>query len=891
MGDCARLALSKNQRRVSRFLSKLRVVCIKDMDSAKWKIVKDSFSAAVELPPDAREKFWIDCDPEIKQEVEKLLAAHESAGNFIADSFSVKYGLAENEAEEDFSGRKIDNYVILKKIGSGGMGAVYLAEHQGDSFSHLVALKLIKRGMDTTAVLKRFLMERQILAQLEHPNIARLFDGGSTADGLPYFVMEYVEGLPIREFCASHRLDTRERLALFQKICAAVSSAHQKLIVHRDIKPLNIIVTENGEPKLLDFGIAKLLTPDWNVDTKEATVANFRLMTPEYASPEQLRGKWTTTATDVYSLGIVLYELLTGKRPFDFSSKNLFEIAETLETQEPIIPSSAVNSKITENDSAPNRRKETAKLQFSNLSAKSLKGDLDNIILKAIRREPERRYASVSEFSEDINRYLNGLPVKASADSTFYRIGKFIKRHRAGVLTTGFVALLLVAATAATSWQFIVARQARAKSEQRFSDVRQLANTILFDHYDRIKNLPGATEARAKLVSDALVYLDKLSQESSDDPDLQRELVAAYRKLASIQGSSLEGGNLGNEAAARENYLKALAIQEKLSAENPSNLEDRRSLGKLYLYVSDLFEKENERPIQSEYVEKSLQIFLDLKDVNPNQVQAQADLAGALWTWANIIRLKGDNDGSIQTYTQAAEIYETLGRGDVKPLLYQRNAALTYKNIGTIYSLKKDYQKALEFYQKAFSADKETAARQPDNVESQMDLSFSHRSLAEAFVKLNETDKALEEYLAAAAIQEKVAAADAKNKFAAKSRFSSYIGIAEIYRDKQDFPKAEFYYRKSQNMLDGENKQQIDVLDKIKPAIFLESYGNFLLKKAEREKTKSAADYETARQNLLQAKDIYQNLQNQNILDPAYREKIGEIDNSLEKVNRISAGK
>lgn len=859
------------------------------MDSARWKIIKNKFSAVIELPLESREAFWGDSDAEIRREVEKLIAAYEKVDDFIAEPFSVKYGLTENEFEEDFTGRQIDDYIILEKIGAGGMGTVYLAEHKGESFSHRVALKLIKRGMDTNAVLKRFLMERQILAQLEHPNIARLFDGGSTPDGLPYFVMEYVEGEPIREFCENHQFDSRERLKIFQKICAAVSYAHQKLIVHRDLKPLNIIVTNTSEPKLLDFGIAKLLSPDWSVDSIEATAANFRLMTPEYASPEQLRGEPTTTATDVYSLGVVLYELLTGKRPFNFSGKNPLEIAETILTKEPVIPSSAaINKKLTAGNLNRNTQKENTKSETFSVNPNLLKGDLDNIILKAIRREPERRYASVSELSEDINRYLSGLPVNATADSTFYRLGKFVKRHKAGVFTTSFVALLLLTATIITSWQFVVARQERAKSERRFNDVRQIANTILFDHYERIKTLPGATDAREKLVSDALIYLDKLSQESSDDPELQRELIGAYRKLAGIQGVATEGGNLGDENAARENFLKALAIQENLSAGKASNIEDQRNLGKLYLDVSNLFEKENERPVQAEYVEKALLIFQDLKSKNPNQTLAQADLARALWTWANIVRLKGDNDGSIQTYSQAAEIYTVLGRGNEKSELYQRNTALTYKNIGSVYFIKKDYQKALEFYQKAFSFDKENAARQPENVQNQMDLSFSHKSLASAFLKLNDKQKAFEENSAAITIQEKVFADDPKNKFAARALFGSYTSIAEIYRDEKDFKLAEDYYQKCLKMIDGKENQQIDVLDKIKTATFFESYGTLWIKKAENEKPKKSADYEAARKNLLEAKSIYQNLQNQNILDPAYKENVEQVNNLLDKINRTS---
>src|SRR5262249_43536919 len=297
-------------------------------------------------------------------------------------------------------GKQIDDYLILEKLGEGGMGTVFLAERSGQDFKQRVALKLIKRGMDTSAVLKRFLLERQILAGLEHPNIARLFDGGSTADGLPYLVMEYVEGESIRDFCENRRLDINERLKLFAKVCAPISYAHQQLIVHRDIKPSNIIVTPAGEPKLLDFGIAKLLSPDGSELAAERTATQFHVMTPEYASPEQLRGKKTTTATDVYSLGVVLYELLTGTRPFSFKGKTANEISEVILLQEPVRPSDCALLTVARspdrNLTKPAKKDpDTAvgnNLRNPQTSIRGLKGDLDNIILQAIRREPERRY-------------------------------------------------------------------------------------------------------------------------------------------------------------------------------------------------------------------------------------------------------------------------------------------------------------------------------------------------------------------------------------------------------------------------------------------------------------------------------------------------------------------
>ena len=364
------------------------------MNPATWKTIKEAFSTALELPPGERDGFLSNSSEEIRHEVERLLATYADARTFISTPIIVEKGLRQKSLEENLAGKQIDNYLILQRLGEGGMGTVYLAEHCGQGFSQRVALKLIKRGMDTNAVLGRFLMERQILAELEHPYIARLYGGGSTTDGLPYFVMEHVEGEPIKDFCDNRQFDTHDRLALFTKVCEAISYAHQQLIIHRDIKPSNIIVTAAGEPKLLDFGIAKLLLPDKD---GERTATQFHVMTPDYASPEQLSGKMTTTATDVYSLGVVLYELLTGTRPFDFKGKSLNEISDALQLQRPqrpsdrrlsteeaaeITPTAALPKAADTDSGSKSRRSQTA--------TRDLKGDLDNIVLQAIRREPEQ---------------------------------------------------------------------------------------------------------------------------------------------------------------------------------------------------------------------------------------------------------------------------------------------------------------------------------------------------------------------------------------------------------------------------------------------------------------------------------------------------------------------
>src|SRR5205085_1986310 len=425
---------------------------------------------------------------DIRAQVEYLLACDEQANDFIETPvLSLAAQVFEAQDSEPIEGNRIGAYKILREIGRGGMGTVYLAVRDDDEYERQVAIKLIKRGMDTDLVLRRFRNERQILAHLDQPNIAKLHDGGTTKDGRPYFVMEYIEGMPITEYCELHNFPTIERLKLFRKACSAVEHAHRNLVVHRDIKPANILVTAEGAPKLLDFGIAKLLNPD----AADLTATMLRVMTPEYASPEQVKGDNVSTATDVYSLGVLFYELLTGCRPYRVKRRTPEEIARAVCDQEPIKPSEAVSSRLSVSSShkgtSDNGHQNTS--QFTIRNPKFLRGDLDNIALMAMRKEPDRRYKSVEQFSEDVHRYLEGLTVIARQDTFLYRTGKFIKRNKLSVAAAVLIALTLVFGVIATAWEARAARkeQARAeaekaRAEQRLQDVRRLAHAVVFDY-------------------------------------------------------------------------------------------------------------------------------------------------------------------------------------------------------------------------------------------------------------------------------------------------------------------------------------------------------------------------------------------------------------------------
>ena len=667
------------------------------MTPDEWKKVRGIFERAVDLEPGAREEFLqITCaaDDGLRTEVESLLAAHQqAAGDFLTGQAIDAVGTIPElpETREALAGRRVGPYRILEEIGRGGMGTVYRAERDDDQFRKQVAIKIVRAGLPDEFSIQRFKAERQILANLDHANIARLLDGGATGDGRPYVVMEYVQGQPIDAYAQAHDLPVRERLELFRTVCAAVAYAHQRLVIHRDIKPANILVTGQGEPKLLDFGIAKILDPEQEGDP---TVTLVRLMTPEYASPEQVKGEPVTTATDVYSLGVVLYGLLTGLRPYRLTSRTPHEIARAVLNDEPERPSAA-NPKL--------RRR--------------FEGDLDNIVLKALRKEPERRYASVEQLSEDIRRYLEGRPVTARPDTLRYRSGKFVRRHKVPVLAAGVAVLALLGGMAATLREAYIAGQQRERAEQRFNDVRRLANSMLFEVHDAIQNLPGSTPARKILVERALEYLDKLAQEARGDLSLQRELAAAYEKVGSVQGG-FRAANLGDIRGALASYRKALAIRESVAAADPDNLEAQRELFHTHGYLGDTLVAAGDRAGAVEQSRKMLPIAQRLATANPASLADQRNLAVAYldYGWKSVSA--GNWKPGFEDCRKAAGMLEALTGAQPDDQGLQRILALAYGRLGDLLAnYADDSKESLAMHQKALAVEQALLVRDPRNTD------------------------------------------------------------------------------------------------------------------------------------------------------------------------------
>jgi len=719
---------------------------------------------------------------------------------------------------------RVGAYRLVRELGQGGMGTVFLAVRDDDVFHKRVALKILKRGMDTEAIVRRFRTERQILAGLDHPNIARLIDGGTTPAGLPYLVMEYVEGMLLGEFAESRQLDTTARLHLFTALCGAVQYAHQSLVIHRDIKPANVLVAQDGVPKSLDFGIAKLLNAELTGQSlTQATAPGLQLMTPEYASPEQVRGEPVTTATDVYSLGVLLYELLTGRRPYRLTSRAVPEIVRVVCESEPLRPSVAVTRPLEAGDtdrptaqsaSAETRARLHRQLDVHRLRRR-LEGDLDNIVMKAMSKEPARRYVSVEQLAEDVRRHLAGLPVLARHDTLGYRTSKFVRRHRGAVTAAAAVFMALVAGIVGIAWQARVARIERQRAEQRFDDVRALASAFLFDVHDAVKDLAGSTPARQLMVQKGIEYLDKLAVDAGDRDDLSRELAAGYVRVGDVQGRPLNP-NLGDSAGALASYRKAVGIYAALGVTAASPPELRREASVAHLRLSEIHGAIGDTAAAMADARTGLELVRDTATDPTATPAARRDLVvsysrygdmlaatgattealeyhrlalGLMQTlaaqapddFANLRQLGvahhkvgnilgnpnypniGDHAGALTEMQQSVAVFERASRQYPDSTLFKRNLAVARSNSADILTALGRRAEAMAEERKALETYEAQVREDPTNAAARNDLAIGYYKQAEMLDADGQTREALAPLGRAMAIQDQIAAADPEN--------------------------------------------------------------------------------------------------------------------------------
>ena len=660
-----------------------------------WQRVKEVFSAACVLA-DAERLRYLDeaCadDAQLRAEVDSLLDAHNQADS-IVDRPAASYVGDEVFAGIDRRiGQRVGAYEIVALIGHGGMGEVYRARRVDAQYDKEVAIKLVPAGYHRDFVLQRVRAERQILANLDHPDIARLIDGGATDDGLPYLVMELVEGEPLDRYCEQRKLTVRERLQLFRDVCATVSYAHQRLVVHRDLKPSNILVTAEGRVKLLDFGIAKLLQPGASEAGAAPTITLMQALTPGFASPEQILGDTITTASDVYSLGVVLYLLLTGRSPYRTSLDSAHDAIREVCQNDPQAPSAHA----------------------------ALDRDLDAITLRALRKEPDRRYRSVDLLSEDIRRHLAGLPVTARGDQFSYRAGKFVRRHKIEIAAAGVLAVTLLGGVFASmreariaEQQRLLAEQESERAERHFQSVRKLADTFVFQVHDAIKDLPGSTAARELLVTTALEYLNTLAAEAGTDRELQQDVATAYEKVGDIQGQAYGQANVGEPRLALESYAKAIALLEPIVATDLDNTVAHSSLAQAYLRRSRLLFVLGESAQAVVASESAVAAFEALAQAQPDSA-TRARLADAYSSHAYTVDEAGNipggqNDTGVVYARKAVAILEGLARerpGDID-LAYKLAKAYSSLAITVLGDVPRPetMQESLAFHRKALEVD------------------------------------------------------------------------------------------------------------------------------------------------------------------------------------------
>ena len=718
----------------------------------QWQKLEEIFQAAADLPPDSQ-TVYLDTacrgDLELRREVEAMLAASplgliESAIAATADDLI--------EDIDPLVGTWLGPYRIDGVLGRGGMGAVYRAFREDDQFRKQVAIKVIPRMLAGPDVVARFRSERQILANLEHSNIARLFDGGTT-EGIPYLVMEYVEGVPITQYVQEKALSIPDRLRLMQSVCGAVLYAHRSLVIHRDLKPANILVTPDGTVKLLDFGVAKLMDPS---AAGNAALTAEMMMTPDYASPEQIRGEPVTTASDVYSLGMVLYEVLTGERPYRITSSNLHDLERLVCRTEPRRPSTI--------EALPSRTR------------RRLAGDLDNIVLMALRKDVSRRYGSAEQLSEDIRRHLQGLPIQARRDTLFYRGSKFLGRNQWAVTAACLVAASLVTGTV------IALRQARA-AQARFDQLRGFARTVLVDLHAQLNDIPGTAKARQALIAYVDDYLRRVAAEhGGDDTALATEFATTYLRLGEMQGTTPE---------AIASFEKGRLLLERKLQHGKPDPADVLVLARLRVTAGSTLMDLERSPEAIENLVAAESLAAGLRPAIGWNNEAELLKAWADWRLARLYRTEYRLQEAAGHSRRAVAVCEDLWEHGVRTKeMYEIFDGARLVLAGVL-RRQGNWPQSLELYQKVLDDTERRAAADPSSAGLQRSLARTHQIMGDMVSRIPGHRKEVQMHVRSAlAIAEKLAALDPGDK-TAQGDLAQYLSSGgETLNDPADWQES-----------------------------------------------------------------------------------------------------
>lgn len=709
-----------------------------------WARVKAVLEAVDELSGAARDEALESLcqgDSELRSEVDSLLA-QESRIGILERTANTELAAAPGDL------RQIGPYRIEKLLGAGGMGAVYLASRADEQYEKRVAIKVIQ-SLGGPDLARRFRNERQILASLDHPSIARLLDGGTLDDGRPYLVMDYVDGQRIDEYVDARRPSVGEILRLFLKVCSAVQFAHQNLIVHRDLKPGNILVTGSGEPYLLDFGIAKVLSDEADL---ESTKPFARLLTPSYASPEQLCGGAVTTATDVYSLGVLLYRLLTGASPYAGAPNFPADPVSVILQYEPPLASTA--------------------------ASRVSRGDLDTILRKALEKNPARRYPTVEEFAGDLRRYLADRPILARPDSVLYRARKFVARNRFAV-ASGLV--LILAIFGGITGTLINARRAqleKARADRRYEELRRLSESLLFELHDSIQNLAGATDARALLARRALQYLDQLAAENNTDPKVQRDLASAYVRVSGILAND-RAPHVGGASALKMAYTsseKALEIRRHLYAANPADPGLQHELLESLWTVAGEIEMQGDLKRSLALQQERLKLIGEMLQKG-RSLDVEYSRGTTYAAMSELHRLLGDFDQALGFGRQSLEARQALLNADPQSARAQRVVGLSHEMIGYAFAEQGRYREAAGEHIEALADFERLAARDPHNFDLQRNVHVAESNLCEVLARAGAANEGIGHCRRAVTLADAMYRADRDNIQTAEDLASNYATL------------------------------------------------------------------------------------------------------------------
>ena len=709
------------------------------MNADLWARVAATFDAVREHPDDRRAAYLdTHCpDTAMRAEVLAMLQAYDRDPAFLEPTTEIAGAVAQSLAT-GLVGRRVGAYRLIREIGRGGMGIVYEGHRDDEEFDRRVAVKVLP-AWSAAPLVERFRFERRVLAGLDHPGVAKLLDAGTTGEGLPYFVMELVNGRPIDAWCRERQTPIAGRVELVERVCSALAYAHQHLVIHRDVKAANILVTTEGDPKLLDFGIAAMLADD-GAATAGLTRTGHHSFTPEYASPEQIRGERVTTATDVYSLGVVLYRLLAERPPYQLAGLSTFDAMHAVCEVEPPPMSAAADA----------ARRE------------ALRGDLDRIVGKALRKSPQERYGTMAELAADLHAWREGRPVSAATQSVAYRVRRFTRRNRGAVAAGVALAAAIVAGATATAWQARVAARERDKAQNRFQQVREFSRALIFDVHDALRTVPGTIEPRRLLLDRGVQFLDGLAADAADDAALQEELAIGYRRLGEVQGGA-GTDNLGDGTAGLASLEKAARLIDQARLADPRSAERLAKAVDIYGDLSLMLEGLDRRDAADRAAARQLALVAELERDHRGDATAMARVAAG-YSDAGLHRAqRSDFAGARRYYTDAVRVFEALPPDARRTQDLTRAYSLTLKRLGAVEMVTGALDESERRYRTALALEEEAAKAAGPNSRWPFETSYTLSDLGLVASRRGNADEAMRLWTRALELRRAALGAEPKN--------------------------------------------------------------------------------------------------------------------------------